>query len=170
MKGSCPACGARFDLECAVTDADGRRVTAILAEMPGNLGGLTLQYLGLFRPKSGGLRYSRMLTLLEELRPCIRESRVARGGQTHLVPHTFWKEALEHLVTRPTSLRLPLKSNGYLFEILGSMGADLAAKTEREHEAQLRRGQRPKSNPNEPPRTEPQRVSEIVAAMKENMK
>lgn len=169
MKASCPACGSRFDLECAVSDADGRRFMAVLAALPAVIGPLMIQYLGLFRPESGGLRYSRMLSLAEELKPLITEGRVARNGRTWPASNSFWVEAMQHLVARPASLRLPLKSNGYLLEIIGSMGEALAAKHdkahERAHEESLKRGQREGAS-SAITRTAPAKVADIIAGMK----
>lgn len=167
MKASCPSCGARFDLDCAVSDADGRRVAAILAELPAAVAAPMLHYLGLFRPESGGLRYGRMLTLLEELRPFILDGRVERAGRTWPAPSGFWAEALQHLASRPASLRLPLKSNGYLLEIVATMGQELAGKHERKQEEQLRHGYR--EGEVAAPRSSPQAVSDIIAKAKRQM-
>lgn len=168
MKASCPACGARFDLECAIADADGRRVAGILAELPAAIGPLMLQYLGLFRPAGGGLRYSRMLTLLEELRPLIAEERVVRNGRTWSAPQGLWLEALQHLAARPGSLHLPLKSNGYLLEIVAAMAERFAAKAEQAHHERMQRGER--DDPSPRTRTDPTRVSDIIAGIKENIR
>ena len=168
MKASCPACGSRFDLECAVSDADGRRFMATLAELPAAIGPLMIQYLGLFRPEGGGLRYSRMLALAEELKPLIAEGRVIRAGRTWPAPNSVWVEAMQHLASRPASLRLPLKTNGYLFEIVGAMGEGLAAKHEKAHEENLKHGHRDGESA-AGPRTEPTRVSSIIANMKKTV-
>ena len=90
------------------------------------------------------------------------------ASSDHHVPHSFWVEVLDHLNSRPGSLRLPLKSNGYLFEVLGSMGEELAAKTEREREAELRRGGGRESAP--VTRTEPKLARDIIADMKEQIR
>ena len=114
----------------------------VLAALPGQLGPLVLQYLALFRPAHGGLRYTRMLTLLEALTPAIRESRITRNGRTWPAPQAHWTEALQQLVSRPATLRLPLKSHAYLFEILAALGSEFQGQQERAHEQRLRRGAR----------------------------
>lgn len=151
-----------------MSDADGRRFMATLAELPAAIGPLMIQYLGLFRPEGGGLRYSRMLALAEELKPLIAEGRVTRAGRTWPAPNGFWVEAMQHLASRPASLRLPLKTNGYLLEIIGAMGEGLAAKHEKAREEELKHGHR-EGESSAPRRTEPARVADIIAGMKKTV-
>ncbi len=138
MKLSCPACGSAFDLDAAVNDADGRRLVELMAGIPPAVGKPLIQYLGLFRPVKTGLRWSRLLKLTQELEPMIRDARVTRNRVTYAVPHEAWAGALAYLADRPKGLRLPLKSHGYLLEILASQAEKAAARAETESENRKR--------------------------------
>ncbi len=141
MKVACPACGSSFDLDAAVNDADGRRFVELIGGMHPSVAKPLLQYLALFRPAKTGMRWSRMLSLTQELAPMIREARVTRNGTLYAVPHESWTQALQMLADRPKGLRLPLKSHGYLLEMLAGHAEKIAAKKEsREEEQKRRRG------------------------------
>lgn len=138
MKITCPACGSAYDLDAGVSDADARRFADLVAGLDARVGKALIGYLALFRPEKTGLRWSRMLTLTQELVPMIREARVQRNGVTYAVPIEAWASALGMLADRPPGLRLPLKSHGYLLEILVSQAEKVAAKAEAQTEARKR--------------------------------
>lgn len=142
MKASCPACGSSFDLDAAVSDADARRFAELVAGIDPRVARPLIQYLALFRPEKTGMRWSRMLALAIELEPMIREARVQRNGMTYAVPLEAWAAALSMLADRPKQLQLPLKSHGYLLEILANQAEKIAAKAETEAEARKRTGRR----------------------------
>lgn len=135
MKVTCPACGSAFDLDAAVSDADARRFVDLVAGLEPRVAKPLIQYLALFRPEKTGMRWSRMLALAEELLPMIREARVRRSGTVYAVPADAWAAALSMLADRPKNLTLPLKSHGYLLEILASQAEKIAAGAERQAEA-----------------------------------
>lgn len=131
MKVTCPACGSGFDIDAAVSDADARRFVDLVAGLQPAIAKPLIQYLALFRPEKTGLRWSRMLTLAQELVPMIRDARITRNGTAYAVPIESWAAALSMLADRPKNLQLPLKSHGYLLEILASQAEKVAAKGER---------------------------------------
>jgi len=140
MRVTCPACGACYDLDAAVSDADARRFMDLIAGLHPQVARPLIQYLALFRPEKTGMRWSRMLTLAKELEPMIREARVSRNGTCYVVPLDSWAETLQYLADRPPGLKLPLKTHGYLLEILAGRAEKVAAKAEAEHEQRRRRG------------------------------
>ncbi|MEW6330202.1 MAG: hypothetical protein AB1560_01945 [Pseudomonadota bacterium] len=139
MKTSCPGCGCVFDLDAGVSDADARRFAELVAGLDPRVAKPLIQYLALFRPAKTGMRWSRMLSLAQELEPMIREARVTRKGTTYAVPLELWSGALAMLADRPKNLTLPLKSHGYLLEILANQAEKISAKHETQTEQQKRR-------------------------------
>lgn len=138
MKTSCPSCGCVFDLDAGVSDADARRFAELVAGLDPRVAKPLIQYLALFRPAKTGMRWSRMLALAQELEPMIREARVTRKGTTYAVPHELWAGALSMLADRPKNLTLPLKSHGYLLEILANQAEKIAGIREAQTEQQKR--------------------------------
>lgn len=140
MKATCPACGSAFDLDAAVSDADARRFVDLVAGLEPRVAKPLIQYLALFRPTKTGMRWSRMLSLAQEIDPMIRAARVRRNGIDYAVPQDIWAAALAMLADRPKNLSLPLKSHGYLLEILANQAEKIAAKAESETETRKRAG------------------------------
>lgn len=138
MKVTCPACGSQYDLDAAVSDADARRFMDLVAGMHPQVARPLIQYLGLFRPRKTGMRWSRMLSLARELEPMIREARIVRNGTSYVVPLDAWAHALEYLAGRPSGLNLPLKTHGYLLEILAGHAEKMASKEEAQREQRRR--------------------------------
>ncbi|MFT0531632.1 hypothetical protein ACMHYJ_02185 [Castellaniella hirudinis] len=99
-----------------------------------------MAYIGLFAPAKQDIRYERMASLLEDLVPMIRSCQVERGGRSMSAPLDYWKAALEEVVQRGHSggLKLPLKSHGYLLEVVVQMTtkADAQAETRTERQRQ----------------------------------
>jgi hypothetical protein len=140
MKTTCPACGSAFDLDAAVSDADARRFADLVAGLDPRVAKPLIGYLALFRPPKIGMRWSRMLTLAQEIEPMIREARVRRNGIVYPCPNESWAAALGYLADRPKAVLLPLKSHGYLLEMLASQAEKQAARDESAVEAQRRVG------------------------------
>ena len=146
MKGlnvSCPECGAHFSLLHAMEDADGRRFIGLLSDAQPVVVRPLIRYLALFKPARQGMRWSRMYSLAMELVPMIKAAEVKHNGNTYTVPPQKWADTMLALVeTPPKSLRLPLKSHGYLISILAGDAESVAAKAEQKDIEQKRnRGQ-----------------------------
>lgn len=147
-KLTCPACGALFSLDAAANDAAARQFAALVAGLDAQVGAALIPYLALFRPEKTALRWSRALALAEDLVPQIKSARVARGGIVRAAPREAWVEAMQHLAARPKGLRLPLKTHGYLLEVIVGAAEKSAAAAERATEAARRRGpDRPSDGP-----------------------
>lgn len=131
LKGVCPNCAAHIDIAAAINDADGRRFVELLRQVPGPLVKPLIGYLYLFRPEKTALRWSRMVSLTQELLPMMRSARIEVGNAAYAAPVAVWAE---HLVTLadhpPKSLRLPLKTHGYLLTVMATACEKVAAREE----------------------------------------
>ena len=119
MQIRCPSCGAEMSLEAVIdNDAAAQALTLALSITP--LGKLIVRYLALFRPAKSKLSWPRVVSLLGELMPMIESQRIERNGTLYEAPHDVWCAAIEQmLATRDAGrLQTPLKSHGYLFEVM----------------------------------------------------
>ena len=138
MRLTCPCCGATHSLEALLTDRAAREAVAAALELPAPLGGLLLRYLGLFRPRQHALSWERAAKLLTELQALVSAGQIERNGRIWPAPVDYWKSALDHMLQRREQLQLPLKTHGYLLEIIAGMSQkpedQRAAQTEVEQE------------------------------------
>jgi hypothetical protein len=135
---TCPACQTEMGLEALLGTDDARGVVELMARMPGSpaLRKGLLRYVGLFAPAKQRLRWGRAEALLTELQAMMDAGRIERNGRTWPAPLDYWQMALDAVLAN-TTLRRPLKSHGYLLEIL----AGLADKAEaRQEQDRLTRG------------------------------
>ncbi|XXQ69009.1 hypothetical protein ACKLNO_03890 [Neisseriaceae bacterium B1] len=120
MKTRCPCCGAENSLDALLANDDAR--DALLAVM--NIGGepakLAVQYLGLFRPAHTVLTWARMAKLLNELLPDMQRAAITRDRVDYPAPTEAWIYGFREMLARRNSgsLKLPLKSHGYLYEVI----------------------------------------------------
>lgn len=139
----CPACSASFSLESALAVDAGRSALVAALNMPA-LGGLLAHYLGMFRAKGRALAFARVENLLSELKPMLDEHVVVRNGLRRQCPHALWQQALERMVEQRDAgkLDLPLKTHGYLLEIVFALAEKACAQNEKTVEETRRRGER----------------------------
>lgn len=129
MKIRCAACGATSSLDAAVAHDDAAQaLNTALGMTP--IGRLLVQYLGLFRPAKNSLSFDRVNTLLNELLPVIQSGQLDRAGRTWPAPMSYWQSALEQVLAARPRLTLPLKSHGYLYEIVAGMSNKTEASAE----------------------------------------
>lgn len=152
MKTACPACGAVFSLDVLLAHESARAAVMNALQLPAPLGKLLVQYLGLFRPAQRQLSFDRVANLLGELLPMIGAARVERGGRIWNAPQEYWKLALEDMLVKRDKLTLPLKSHGYLLEIIAGMSNKAEAQAETKAEAR-RAGRTPLIKPPLPSRS-----------------
>lgn len=138
MQITCPCCGARFSIEAVLSDASARRMLQWALKMPAPVGDPIIRYIALFRPENRALSWSRAEKLLHELQADIERGEIRRRGRTWSAPIEHWKIALEEILGMSGKLTLPLKSHGYLYEILAGMADKIEAKHERDSEKLLR--------------------------------
>ncbi len=118
MKTRCPCCGAENSLDALITHEDARAAVWAVAQAGGETVRLAVKYLGLFRPAKSSLSFARMTTLLEEMLPDLNRRAIRRDGCEHHAPPEAWRYAFTEVLNRRSSLKLPLKSHGYLYEII----------------------------------------------------
>lgn len=136
MRLTCPCCGATLSLEALLNDAAARQAVASALTLPAGLGAQVLRYLGLFRPPQRSLTWDRAAKLLEELNTMISAGQIQRHGRAWPAPVEYWQRALDEIATR--QLDLPLKSHGYLLEIIAGLGNKVEAQAEADEEARRR--------------------------------
>jgi hypothetical protein len=134
VKLVCPACGSVNSLDSLVGHDGARAALAELAALSGPMAGAVLRYLALFRPAQRQLTFDRVASLLAELNPMIIEARITRNGRVYAAPRDVWVAAIDSILTSRDRLVLPLKSHGYLLEIIiGQIHkAEQAAESKRE--------------------------------------
>ena len=147
MKLTCPCCGAMHSIEGLLADAAARRAVAAALALPAGLGDRVLRYIGLFRPQTRGLGWDRAARLLEELHVAIDAGQIERDGRCWPAPLDYWKNAIDQMLDGRERLALPLKTHGYLYEIIAghSRRADQreAARAEvADERARARQGER----------------------------
>jgi hypothetical protein len=135
MKTTCPACGATASLDALLGHEGAREAVMVALALPAPLGKLLVQYVALFRPASRNLSMDRLASLLRELQPLIAEAKIERGGRNWSAPLEYWQMALTDIVSKRDKLTLPLKSHGYLLEIIAGFSNKAEAKQEAQSEA-----------------------------------
>ncbi len=121
MKLSCPSCGAVASLDVLLGHEGARDAVMIALQLPAPLGKQLIQYVGLFRPASRQLSLDRVASILGELLPMVKEARIERAGRIWSAPIETWSAALDEILAKRDRLTLPLKSHGYLLEIIMAM-------------------------------------------------
>lgn len=136
MKLSCPSCGALMSLDVLITNDGAREAVMAALALPAPLGKLLVQYVALFRPAQRQLSFDRLASILGELAPMIEAARVTRSARTWAAPIEYWKAAIEEMLAKRDKLTLPLKSHGYLLEIIAGYAnkAEGATETKREQD------------------------------------
>lgn len=143
MRVTCPSCCASFSLDVAIQMDASRSALLQALHMPAPLAGLWAQYLGMFRSKSRALAHDRAERLMRELVPMLDSQTVTRNGLTRPASLDVWRAALEQMVElrNADKLTLPLKTHGYLLEIVFGAADRQEAKAERQVEETRKRGE-----------------------------
>ena len=120
MNIKCPNCGAVHSLDSLINDADASAVLKAVLEMDAELGKAAIRYIGLFRPAKSQLSWARTAKLLNELLPMIKAQEAVRDGVCFPAPTEAWIYGFNETVNARDQgrLKLPLKSHGYLLEIV----------------------------------------------------
>lgn len=120
MNVKCPNCGAVHSLDTLINDAEASAVLKAVLEMDAELGKAAIRYIGLFRPAKSQLSWSRTAKLLNELLPMIKAQEAARDGVCFPAPTEAWIHGFNETINARDQgrLKLPLKSHGYLLEIV----------------------------------------------------
>ena len=120
MNIKCPNCGAVHSLDSLINDAEASSVLRTVLEMDAEMGKAAIRYVGLFRPAKSQLSWARTAKLLNELLPMIKAQEAARDGVCFSAPAEAWIHGFNETVNARDQgrLKLPLKSQGYLLEIV----------------------------------------------------
>lgn len=146
MRATCPDCGAQGHLSAFFADDEGKRLAAVLAAMPPELGRATIAYLGLFKPAKTALRLARAVKLAEELTALANAGTVCRderSGVRRPCTPTLWAAGIEQMLAQRASLTLPLENHNYLRAVVFGLADRADAEAERRKEELLRLGKRP---------------------------
>ena len=128
MKTRCPCCGAENSLDALIAHDQARQSLWTLANIGGPMTLGLVKYLGLFRPNKSALSQARMASLMAELLPDIQAGQIYRNGQSYPAPVAAWAYAFNEVLAARDSGRLktPLKSHGYLYEIIAGWAGNVA--------------------------------------------
>ena len=120
MNIKCPNCGAVHSLDSLINDADASAVLRAVLEMDVEMGKAAIRYVGLFRPAKSQLSWARTAKLLNELMPMMKAQTAERDGVSSPAPAEAWLHGFNETVNARDQgrLKLPLKSHGYLLEIV----------------------------------------------------
>jgi hypothetical protein len=140
---TCQACGAVISLDAALGHEGAREAVQIALQLPAPIGKLLVQYVALFRPPKRQLSMDRLASLLGELLKMVDAGKVERNGKIYAAPQPYWQQAIEHMLSMRDKLTLPLKSHGYLLEIIAGYADKAEAKAEQQAEERKRSGALP---------------------------
>lgn len=149
MHAACPHCAFAAEIEAFFAEADGKRLAAIVADLPPDCARALLRYLRLFRPAKQGLRMARAVKLASEVRALIERGVVARDERTGVHRPTspaMWAEAMETMLDQRQKLTLPLEGHGYLRAVVFALADKADAQAERQRENEARQGRRASSS------------------------
>lgn len=126
MQIKCPNCGAIADIDLLITNDDARAALAAITAISGDISKAVIRYCGLFRPGKSQLSFARLAKLINELLPDIKSQRIERNGQLYEAPIAAWLHAINVMLAKRDNneLDLPLKSHGYLYEIISKYKPD----------------------------------------------
>jgi hypothetical protein len=119
---SCPGCGAEMTLDVLIAHDGAREAVLLALQLPAPLGKLLVQYLSLFRPAKRQLSWARVGAILGELREPIAPPRSAQRPHVAGAARVLARRArADGAAARPGEAALPLKSHGYLLEVIVGM-------------------------------------------------
>ncbi len=139
MKIVCPCCQADFPIEAGINDVNAREaIKTAFSVAP--FGDLLLGYVQLFKPEKRVLSMSRLVALLGELIPMIKDAKISHKSRTWPAPHAYWESAIRQMLDSREQLRLPLKNHSYLLTIISGYADKAEGKVEAQTEARKQGG------------------------------
>ncbi|HEY1071239.1 MAG TPA: hypothetical protein VGE33_12005 [Thermomonas sp.] len=143
MQATCPHCAFQGEIEAFFADDDGKRLAAVVAELPAECGRAVLAYLRLFKPAKTGLRTARAVKLAREVLALVAAGSVCkdeRSGVRRPASPSMWAQGIEQMLAQRDRLSLPLESHGYLRAVVFGLADSVDAAAERQREADARVG------------------------------
>lgn len=128
MLTRCPGCGAGFSLEVLIENEAARQALDAIVKISGGLLPPIVRYLALFRTEKRQLGFDKVARLLQELQPDLQRRQIIRNGQTYAAPPEAWGWAIEQVIMARDNgtLKLPLKTHSYLYQVLSNWKPGLA--------------------------------------------
>ncbi|MBF0368567.1 MAG: hypothetical protein HQL52_03830 [Magnetococcales bacterium] len=154
----CSGCGRLHTLEDLQAHLDDREALVLMNQLPGELSGLVIPYLTLFRTqKSHSLSAGKTKRLLADLKGLVDSEYVThKHGAPRRCHPRIWREAIRDLVDSPeqTGKVRPLKSHAYLQAIAYNKADQADASREQQQEGRReptgRESSPPKRHPDAP--------------------
>jgi len=134
MKLTCPNCYETISLAALIEHDAAREAIKLALEFPAPLGKQLMQYASLFKPAQRALSMDRFSSILNELLPMIQAAQIERGGRAWPAPQAYWQQGFESMWLGRDKLTLPLKSHGYLLEIISGFANKAEGQQERKSE------------------------------------
>ena len=144
LTSHCPVCGAEESLDALlhrmVEDGQVRRLIADVVERSLPLGSLVVRYLRLHKPPKHKLRMERVAAVLAELVPDMKRGAITRKGRDWPAGTDAWKLAFMAVfdAIEKGTLKLPLTSSVYLYEVLMRVADKCEGAAERSTEGDRR--------------------------------
>ena len=142
-QATCPHCAFSAEIEAFFADDDGKRLAAVVADLPSECAREVLAYLRLFKPARTGLRTARAVKLAREVAALVAAGDVCkdeRSGVRRIATPGMWAQGIEAMLAQRDRLSLPLESHGYLRAVVFGIADSADAAAERQKEQQLRLG------------------------------
>jgi len=134
MRLTCPNCYETISLAALIEHDAAREAIKLALEFPAPLGKQLMQYASLFKPAQRALSMDRFSSILNELLPLIKAAQIERNGRAWPAPQVYWQQAFESMWLTRDKLTLPLKSHGYLLEIISGFANKAEGQQERKSE------------------------------------
>lgn len=108
------------------TSDEASQAFASVLNLTGELAKPLIKYLGLFRSENRDLSFSCTAKIINEIAPDIVAGQIQRNRQIYPAPKQAWIWAINVMLERREQglLQLPLKTHGYLYEVISSYKAD----------------------------------------------
>lgn len=143
MNMTCPGCGFCGPLEIYASDVDARHFADLMGKVPPEIADLVIRYVGLFAPAKHKMTFSRGRRVLAELVTLIHAGKIERNRREWPAPISAWSTALAYMLEHRAQLTLPIKSHGYLLEVMVGQADKIEAQAEAAREKQRRESATP---------------------------
>lgn len=134
MRLNCPNCGEQLSLIALIEHDAAREAFMLALQFPAPLGKQLIQYVSLFKPGQRALSMDRLASLLGEILPMIQKAQIERNSRLWPAPLIYWQQGIETMLASRDKLTLPIKSHGYLLEIIAGYANKAESKQEQKSE------------------------------------
>lgn len=133
IDGKCVRCGYKAPLLSFIDAAEYGQFLALYSKMSASVQKQYLKYLSLFQPTSGcKMQHSKVERITSEFLALVAKGYVSEKGKAdRACPPHLWGLAMERMQEQSATLRLPMKTHGYLCTIAYTLADDADSKGER---------------------------------------